>query len=168
MTDQTPVYGIDKEIRAKIESKYSLEREQEAKKWIENLIGEPFPLDDFAESLKDGMENISIFLKGAEALGVPKHDLFQTIDLFEKKNMTQVIDSLFAISRYGYKAGTCENVRPKLADKQKAVYSQQAANAANATFNTYQYGYTGGANQSGMNFGQRRDIAGKDPYAQYK
>lgn len=36
------------------------------------------------------MENISIFLKGAEALGVPKHDLFQTIDLFEKKNMTQV------------------------------------------------------------------------------
>ncbi|RCI06740.1 hypothetical protein CU098_012568 [Rhizopus stolonifer] len=195
MTDQTPVYGIDKEIRAKIESKYSLEREQEAKKWIENLIGEPFPLDDFAESLKDGvilckvigklvpgqgkfkqskmpfiqMENISIFLKGAEALGVPKHDLFQTIDLFEKKNMTQVIDSLFAISRYGYKAGTCENyLGPKLADKQKAVYSQQAANAANATFNTYQYGYTGGANQSGMNFGQRRDIAGKDPYAQYK
>lgn len=36
------------------------------------------------------MENISIFLKGAEALGVPKHDLFQTIDLYEKKNMTQV------------------------------------------------------------------------------
>lgn len=36
------------------------------------------------------MENISIFLKGAEALGVPKHDSFQTIDLYEKKNMTQV------------------------------------------------------------------------------
>ncbi|KAG0735157.1 hypothetical protein G6F57_007958 [Rhizopus arrhizus] len=195
MEDQTPVYGIDKEIQAKIESKYSVQREQEAKRWIEEIIGEQFPLDDFAESLKDGvilckmigklapgqgkfkqskmpfiqMENISIFLKGAEALGVPKHDLFQTIDLYEKKNMTQVIDSIYAISRYGYKAGTCQTyLGPKLADKQKPAYSQEAANASSATFNTYQYGYTGGANQSGMSFGQRRNIAGKDPYAQYK
>ncbi|CEG81053.1 Putative Vacuolar biogenesis protein [Rhizopus microsporus] len=69
------------------------------------------------------MENISIFLKGAEALGVPKHDLFQTIDLYEKKNMTQVVDSIYAISRYGYKAGTCSNyLGPKLADKQKPTY----------------------------------------------
>lgn len=130
------------------------------------------------------MENISIFLKGAEALGVPKHDLFQTIDLYEKKNMTQVyiskrlekkklksiqvVDSIYAISRYGYKAGTCSNyLGPKLADKQKPTYSKDAAKAANATFNTYQYGYTGGANQSGINFGQRRDIAGKDP-SRYK
>lgn len=36
------------------------------------------------------MENISHFLAGAEKLGVPKHDLFQTVDLYEKKNMTQV------------------------------------------------------------------------------
>lgn len=60
------------------------------------------------------MENISMFLRGAEALGVPKHDLFQTVDLFEKKNMTQVVDSIFAISRYGYKAGTSPNVSHKL------------------------------------------------------
>ena len=37
------------------------------------------------------MENISKFLSGAEKLGVPKHDMFQTVDLYEKKNMTQVI-----------------------------------------------------------------------------
>lgn len=49
-------------------------------------------------------------MRGAETLGVPKHDLFQTIDLYEKKNMTQVIDSIFALSRYGYKAGTSPNV----------------------------------------------------------
>jgi hypothetical protein len=59
------------------------------------------------------MENIANFLRGAETLGVPKHDLFQTIDLFEKKNMTQVIDSIFAISRYGFKAGTSPNVSIK-------------------------------------------------------
>ncbi|KAL9549251.1 hypothetical protein MBANPS3_005290 [Mucor bainieri] len=202
MEGETPLYGIDKEIQAKIDSKYSVEREQQARQWMEELIGEKFPSDDFAESLKDGvilckvigklvpgqgkfkqskmpfiqMENISIFLRGAEALGVPKYDLFQTVDLFEKKNMTQVIDSIFSLSRYGYKAGTSPNLSrnwgleidiyllqqylgPKLADKQKPTYSQDAANAANATFNTYQYGYTGGANQSGMSFGQRRNIA---------
>ncbi|KAI8889209.1 hypothetical protein K501DRAFT_208668 [Backusella circina FSU 941] len=195
MEEEKTLYGIDKEIQARIDSKYSVEREQEARQWIEQLIGEPFPSDDFAESLKDGvilckvigklvpgqgkfkqskmpfiqMENISIFLRGADALGVPKHDLFQTVDLFEKKNMTQVIDSIFAISRYGYKAGTSPNyLGPKLADKQTGNYSKQAYDAGNASFNTYQYGYTGGANQSGMNFGQRRNIAGKDPYEQYK
>ncbi|KAI8054974.1 calponin homology domain-containing protein [Gilbertella persicaria] len=193
--EETPLYGIDKEIRAKIDSKYSVEREQEAKQWIEQLIGEPFPSHDFAEDLKDGvilckvigklvpgqgkfkqskmpfiqMENIASFLRGAEVLGVPKHDLFQTVDLFEKKNMTQVVDSIFALSRYGYKAGTSTNyLGPKLADKQKANYSRDAATANSATFNTYQYGYTGGANQSGMSFGQRRNIVGSDPYAQYK
>ncbi|CAO3650844.1 unnamed protein product [Mucor hiemalis] len=195
MAEETTLYGLDKEIQAKIDSKYSTEREQEAKQWIEELIGEKFPDSNFAESLKDGVilckvigklvpgqgkfkqskmpfiqVDTNYLLSGrAEALGVPKHDLFQTVDLFEKKNMTQVVDSIFAISRYGYKAGTSPNyLGPKLADKQKGVYSAEAANAANATFNTYQYGYTGGANQSGMSFGQRRNIAGSDPYAQYK
>lgn len=39
------------------------------------------------------MENIACFLSGAERLGVPKYDLFQTVDLYEKKNMTQVNQS---------------------------------------------------------------------------
>jgi hypothetical protein len=43
------------EIQARIDSKYSVEREQEARQWIEQLIGESFPSDDFAESLKDGV-----------------------------------------------------------------------------------------------------------------
>lgn len=72
--EETPLYGIDKgklkqsnelsmlriyvkkkEIHARIDGKYSVEREQEAKRWIEETIGEPFPSDDFAESLKDGV-----------------------------------------------------------------------------------------------------------------
>ncbi|KAI8992012.1 calponin homology domain-containing protein [Mycotypha africana] len=198
--EETPLYGIDKEIHARIDAKYSVEREKEARQWIEDLIGEKFPSEDFAESLKDGtilcklnshrvieklkpgsgkfkqsrlpfvqMENISIFLRGAEALGVPKHDLFQTIDLYEKKNMTQVVDAIFSLSRYGYKAGTSPDyLGPKLADKQQAAYSKEAAAAAAATYNTYQYGYTGGANQSGMTFGKRREVVGSDPNSQYK
>ncbi|KAG2220936.1 hypothetical protein INT45_010689 [Circinella minor] len=50
-----PLYGIDREIHRKIQSKYSIELEQEAREWIESVIGEPLPSDDFHESLKDGV-----------------------------------------------------------------------------------------------------------------
>lgn len=75
------------------------------------------------------MENIACFLSGAERLGVPKYDLFQTVDLYEKKNMTQVnqssntgivdmmlmdivkvVDTIFSLSRHAYKAGACSTV----------------------------------------------------------
>ncbi len=36
------------------------------------------------------MENIGFFLKVAEGYGVAELDLFQTVDLFEAKNMNQV------------------------------------------------------------------------------
>ena len=65
------------------------------------------------------MENIHLFLNAlSEKLGVPKYDQFQTIDLYENKNMLAVIDSIFALSRYatakGY-VGPC--IGPKLSDK---------------------------------------------------
>ena len=36
------------------------------------------------------MENIGFFLKAAHEYGVLETDLFQTVDLFEAKNMNQV------------------------------------------------------------------------------
>lgn len=36
------------------------------------------------------MENIGNFLKACEAYGLTKMDLFQTVDLYEAKNMPQV------------------------------------------------------------------------------
>lgn len=40
------------------------------------------------------MENIQIFLDAIEAYGVPRTSLFQTVDLFEMRNMTMVMNSL--------------------------------------------------------------------------
>lgn len=37
------------------------------------------------------MENIGNFLKGCRALGVPSFDCFETLDLFDEKNMTGVL-----------------------------------------------------------------------------
>lgn len=43
------------------------------------------------------MENIQIFLDAAEAYGLPKSSLFQTVDLYEARNMSQVINTIMQL-----------------------------------------------------------------------
>ncbi|KAF9355759.1 Calponin-3 [Mortierella sp. NVP85] len=182
-------YGIDREIAAKLAAKYDVGREIEAREWIEAVIEEQFPFKEFQPSLKDGvilcklmnklipgftkikpskmpfvqMENIAKFLEGCERLGCPKHDLFQTIDLYENKNPGQVVDAIHSLSRHAAKAG-CDVpiLGPKLADKHEVEFSEEVLNAGKHIVNTFQYGYTGGANLSGVRSG-RREIGGADP-----
>ncbi|KAG0048078.1 Muscle-specific protein 20 [Gryganskiella cystojenkinii] len=182
-------FGIDREIAAKLAAKYDVGREAEAREWIETVVGEQFPSDSFQGSLKDGvilcklmnvlipgfykikasrmpfvqMENIAKFLEGCERLGCPKHDLFQTIDLYENKNPGQVVDAIWSLSRHAAKAG-CDTpiLGPKLSDKHEVEFSEEVLNAGKNVINTYQYGYSGGANQSGVRTG-RREIGGVDP-----
>ena len=45
------------------------------------------------------MENISKFLTSAERYGLPVTELFQTVDLYERQNIGQVIQTLFALGR---------------------------------------------------------------------
>ena len=45
------------------------------------------------------MENIGMFLQAVEEYGVAKTDLFQTVDLYEKTNMGQVVDTIHALGR---------------------------------------------------------------------
>eukprot|EP00112_Aurelia_sp_Birch-Aquarium-sp1_P006769 Seg1740.3 transcript_id=Seg1740.3/GoldUCD/mRNA.D3Y31 product="Muscle-specific protein 20" protein_id=Seg1740.3/GoldUCD/D3Y31 len=45
------------------------------------------------------MENIGNFLTACEALGVPASDSFQTVDLYEKQNMAQVINAILSLKR---------------------------------------------------------------------
>lgn len=45
------------------------------------------------------MENISFFLKTCEAIGVPHDEIFQTIDLYERKDPYQVIITILSFSR---------------------------------------------------------------------
>lgn len=50
------------------------------------------------------MENIGNFLKAASDYGLPLHDQFNTAALFEKTNMTQVVNTLHALGRKVAKA----------------------------------------------------------------
>ena len=45
------------------------------------------------------MENIGKFLDAADAYGVSKVDMFQTVDLYENQNMTQVVCGIHALGR---------------------------------------------------------------------
>lgn len=45
------------------------------------------------------MENIENFLKAAENYGCKKIDIFQVVDLYERQNMTQVVNGIYALGR---------------------------------------------------------------------
>lgn len=45
------------------------------------------------------MENISFFLKACELIGIPHEEIFQTIDLYERKDPYQIIITLISFSR---------------------------------------------------------------------
>jgi len=45
------------------------------------------------------MENINAFLQAEKILGIPTMDLFMTVDLFEEKNIGQVLRSLATLKR---------------------------------------------------------------------
>lgn len=120
------------------------------------------------------MENIARFLEGAQKAGVPQHDLFQTVDLFEDKNRMQVVDAIWSLSRHAYKNGAIDTVSllfcrrgekwvpclltpmyqylgPKLADKHEVDFSPEVMKKGETTWNTVQYGYNKGANQVYLN-----------------
>merc|ERR1712038_66770 len=101
--------------------------EAEVQSWIESVLGEKFPEGKaYEDALKDGvilcrlmntlqpgivkkiietgpnfkmMENINRFHEALLNYGVEKHDLFQTNDLSEKKDIANVTNTLFALGR---------------------------------------------------------------------
>lgn len=105
---------------------YSIELEAQAQTWIEEVTGEAFQ-GEFAEELRDGrrlcnlvnaikpgfvrrvnnspgmpfkqMENISNFLKACRVVGVPEYSLFETVDLFELKDLGIVVKCLVSEMR---------------------------------------------------------------------
>ncbi|KAL0478120.1 calponin domain-containing protein [Acrasis kona] len=151
--DGIPIYGMDLELEAKKMAKYDKEKEGNVRYWIEAVTGESFKNDDFQDSLKDGlllcklanaikpgsvpkvnnsklnfmqMENVGYFLKAAANMGLKPHDSFQTVDLFEGKNIPQVIQALFNFGgvvqkQPGY-TGPCLGV--KMAEKQNIQFTE--------------------------------------------
>ncbi|KAG5437312.1 hypothetical protein PCK2_001010, partial [Pneumocystis canis] len=79
-------------------------------------------------------------------LGVPNYDLFQTIDLYERKNPYQVIQCIHSLSRYAVQNVSFHlpPLGPKLATSRKIHFTEEQLNKAKAMSNTRQYGYVSG------------------------
>ncbi|CUT99442.1 Myophilin [Echinococcus multilocularis] len=156
MSNVPPPSGLSYQVKKKLEGKRDKDQENEALEWIEALTGLKLDRSKLYEDiLKDGtvlcklmnsikpgcikkinenatmpfkiMENISAFLEAMKVYGVPVADLFQTVDLFEKKDIAQVTRTLFALGR------TCQThpeysgpvLGPKLATENKREFTEQ-------------------------------------------
>lgn len=121
--------------------------------WIQTVLGEEFEQGSFHNMLRDGVrlcrllnrvsslevehrdskqifvqrENICSFINGLKALGLNEYELFQTNDLFEERDLKQVVISLYALSRQLQKDGVFPGpfIGPQLAKQSKIEFSQE-------------------------------------------
>jgi len=147
-------------------------------KWIEELVGEK--LDNGLEaSLKDGIilcklanaikpgsvknistkkmptmqrENINAYLTACKDLGLQKHDLFVTNDLFEGKNIPVVVDNLYSL---GSLCMTMKNFKgpvigTKRSEKTEYNFTEEQLNSAKNQPTLISEGSRGCSSQAGM------------------
>ncbi|KAL6055706.1 calponin [Balamuthia mandrillaris] len=101
-------------------------RAAEARQWIESVTGEQFASEDFVEALKSGvllcklvnalkpgtirtintssmpfkqMENIAAYINATRDMGVPDRENFMTVDLYESKDLAQVVQNILSLKR---------------------------------------------------------------------
>lgn len=88
------------------------------------------------------MENISFFIESARKLGVPDSENFSTVDLFEGKNMKQVLCCLCSLSRNLVKNGRTDIpvVGPRLVEGVQIHFTQDQIDEAKRAV-SLQYGF---------------------------
>jgi hypothetical protein len=158
-------YGLDRELAAKAKAKYDPQLEAEARAWVEAVLGEALGPGTLQRELKSGevlcrlinqikpgsvgkvaassmpfkqMENIAQYLNASSALGVPAFESFQTVDLFEGKNMAAVVTNLHSLGRRAQKVpgftGPALGVKLADANKRNFTAEQMAQAKAAPTF----------------------------------
>jgi len=178
--------SLNRDISAKMAAKQDPALESEAQAWVEAVNGEKFPKGvAYEDALKDGIilcklinklkpgsvpkittkgggfalrENVSAFCNAARAYGVPDNELFQTVDLFEKKNIGQVTLAIHALGRFAQKNGfTGPTLGIKMCDENKREFTDDQLRASEG-FIGLQAGSNKGATQSGQSFGATRHM----------
>jgi hypothetical protein len=119
--------GIASQIATKISKNRDPEVERKAVEWMTAVVGHAPPAGSYEDSLKNGaylcelinalepgsvkkihqkgqaftvMQNIEAFQKALAKYGIPSEDLFQTVDLWEKRNIPAVTKTIYALSRH--------------------------------------------------------------------
>ncbi|EDO46712.1 predicted protein [Nematostella vectensis] len=194
MASRPKGYGMTAELARKRDAKYDSDLAAQATAWIEGILGERVfggktGADDVHEVLKDGqvlcrvanklggnikinsskmafkmMENTGKFLEFCDTIGVPKTDMFQTVDLYEKQNMPGVINGIHALGRKAHSTGkTCLALGPKEASANPREFTEEQRRAGQGVIGL-QMGSNKGASQAGDHFGRPRQVAGSNVY----
>ncbi len=89
----------------------------------------------------------------------PDVDLFQAVDLMERKNIAQVTNTIFAIGRTTYKHPEWRGpwLGPKPSEEHRRNFTEDQLRAGEGIIGL-QAGTNKGATQSGQNFGASRKI----------
>lgn len=153
------------------------EQELEVLNWIYEVLGEKTPSGQYEDILKDGivlcklinkivpgsvkkiqergtnfqlMENVQRFQAAIKKYGVPEEEIFQTADLFERRNIPQVSLCLYSLARVTQLHPEYAGPRlgPKMADKNERQFTEEQLRAHEGQLNL-QMGYNKGASQSG-------------------
>lgn len=162
------------------------EQEAEVLEWISAVLGEKLPPGNYEDILKDGvilcnlinklapgsvkkiqskgtnfqlMENIQRFQAAIKNYGVPQEEIFQTADLFERRNIPQVTLCLYALGRITQKHDwNGPSLGPKMAEENKRTFTEDQLRASEGQVNL-QMGYNKGATQAGHGgFGNTRHM----------
>ena len=76
------------------------------------------------------MENHAAFQKGMKKFGVPDDEIFQTVDLFEARNIKQVVKSLAALGRIvSIFINICVFLNSQLAHQDKTIVTPDVKTA---------------------------------------
>lgn len=103
------------------------------------------------------MENIQNFLQFVEnVVGVPKHESFNTVDLYEGQDPNSVLVCLSSLARKADKFGK-PALGPREAQGEKREWTEEQLRASEGVIGL-QMGSNKGANASGLNFGNTRHI----------
>eukprot|EP00088_Acartia_fossae_P013493 TRINITY_DN17091_c0_g1_i1.p2 TRINITY_DN17091_c0_g1~~TRINITY_DN17091_c0_g1_i1.p2 ORF type:complete len:171 (+),score=61.18 TRINITY_DN17091_c0_g1_i1:38-550(+) len=154
------------------------EQEKEILEWVFAVLDDAVPEGDFADILKNGvilcklmnkiapnsipkfkekgpafllMENVQSFVTAAKKYGVPDEEVFQTPDLFEARNIPQVVVCLFALGRTTQKHPEYEGpaIGPKMATKNERNFTEEQILAGRNSQISLQAGSNKGASQAG-------------------
>ncbi|CAH8491894.1 unnamed protein product [Schistosoma curassoni] len=117
----------------------------------------PFKANTMTAPFKQ-MENIQTFLNAAVAYGVPRASLFQTVDLYELRNMPQVLNTLLQLGtecqRNNFNGPVCG---PKPTYENKREFTEEQLRASEGIIGL-QAGTNKCASQAGMSHGGPRHI----------
>ncbi|CAF3668861.1 unnamed protein product [Rotaria socialis] len=95
----------------------------------------------------------------ARAYGLPDAELFQTVDLFEKRNIAQVTQCIHALGRQAQrKSFNGPTLGPKMAESNVREFTEEQLRAGQNMVGLLNDGMNKGASQAGQNIGLTRHI----------